>query len=388
MATTVLGQQFVETDDAFHPHQRIQLLAGVGEMFAQALVDADAAGSQLMLEHLLDQGRTTTTPGTGLGVTFELAQISAATVDGRADRALGDIVARADGGGFGQRRRAQGRGAFGRRQDQAGSVLGQGDAVLHVLQQGVVVAVIAHQHRADHALAVGGHHQSPVAGAGFVDELEAARPRGVAMGIADGANVHTQQLELGRHVGPGEGFRAFAAQPGRDVAGHLVARGDQAENAAVPGRAFADGVDVRVAALAMIVDHHATARTDLQVALASQGVLGTNAGGKHDEVGFQEIVVAEVHPITVLLTDADGLGALGQVHADAQLLDTGLEGQAALGIQLHRHQSGANSTTWASRPRVLRALAASRPSRPPPTTTPRRALLAAARIASKSSRVR
>nr|BFE96938.1 hypothetical protein GCM10020185_74740 [Pseudomonas brassicacearum subsp. brassicacearum] len=54
----------------------------------------------------------------------------------------------------------------------------------------------------------------------------------------------------------------------------------------------------------------------------------------------RKIVVAEVHPITVLLTDADGLGALGQVHADAQLLDTGLEGQAALGIQLHRHQSG------------------------------------------------
>lgn len=186
-----------------------------------------------MLEHLLDQRRATTTTGTGLGVAFELAQIGTTTIDGRADRALGDVVAGADGGGFGQRRRAQGRGAFGRWQDQAGGVLGQGDAVLHVLQQGVVVAVVTHQHRADHPFAGSVHHQAPVAGAGFVDELEATRTRRVAMGIADGANVHAKQLELGGHVGAGEGFSAFAAQPGRDITGHLVARGDQADRKSV-----------------------------------------------------------------------------------------------------------------------------------------------------------
>jgi hypothetical protein len=64
----MFGQQFFEGDHPFHPNQRIQLLAGVGEVFAQALVDTDAPGGQLMLEHLLEQTGATAAAGTGLGL--------------------------------------------------------------------------------------------------------------------------------------------------------------------------------------------------------------------------------------------------------------------------------------------------------------------------------
>ncbi|MNH41456.1 hypothetical protein D3C79_1029580 [compost metagenome] len=69
------------------------------------------------------------------------------------------------------------------------------------MQQRVVVAVVADQHGTQYVLAAGIDDQAPVAGAGFVDELIAARARRIGMGIADGADVDTQQLELGRHVG-------------------------------------------------------------------------------------------------------------------------------------------------------------------------------------------
>ncbi|MCY1291837.1 hypothetical protein D9M69_403970 [compost metagenome] len=164
------------------------------------------------------------------------------------------------------------------------------------------------------------------------------------MGIADGADVDAEQLELGRHVRAHERLGVFATQLHGDRAGHLVARRDQAEDAAVPGRAFADGMDVRVAGQALAVDRHATARAELQLALAGQRILRADAGGEHDQVGFQPLVftisvAGEVHPVAVLAAGADRLGAARQVHADAQRLDLRLERQAAVVVQLHRHQA-------------------------------------------------
>ncbi|MNV23983.1 hypothetical protein D3C71_1150250 [compost metagenome] len=92
MATAVLGQQFFEGDHPFYPHQRIKLLTGVGEVFAQALVDTDATGNQLMLEDLLEQPGATAAAGASLGLRLELAQVRTAAVDGRTNGALGDVM--------------------------------------------------------------------------------------------------------------------------------------------------------------------------------------------------------------------------------------------------------------------------------------------------------
>ncbi|MCY1358384.1 hypothetical protein D9M69_449180 [compost metagenome] len=159
------------------------------------------------------------------------------------------------------------------------------------------------------------------------------------MGVADGAHVHAEQLELGGHVGADEGLAVLAAELGGDVAGHLVAGGDQAEDAAVPGRAFADGEDVRVRGGALAIDGHTATGAKLQAALASQGVLRADTGGEDDQVGFEEVFPGEVHPIAVFAAGADGLGGLGQVHAHAQRLDPCLEGLAALVVELYRHQA-------------------------------------------------
>ncbi|MCY1416802.1 hypothetical protein D9M71_323190 [compost metagenome] len=82
MATAMLGEHFLEADDAFHTHQCIQLLTGVGEVFAQALVHGHATGDQFVLEHLLEQGGATTAASAGLGLRLEHRQITAAAVDG------------------------------------------------------------------------------------------------------------------------------------------------------------------------------------------------------------------------------------------------------------------------------------------------------------------
>ncbi len=146
----------------------------------------------------------------GLGAGLEAREVAATAVDGGADRTLADVVAGADGGGVRQGIGTQRRGAFALRQDQAGRVGRQLDAVLHVLQQGVVVAVVADQYSADGLLAISRDDQTTVAGVGFVDKAVAARTCGGAVGIADGADVDAEQLELGRHVRAHKGFGIFA----------------------------------------------------------------------------------------------------------------------------------------------------------------------------------
>jgi hypothetical protein len=128
------------------------------------------------------------------------------------------------------------------------------------------------------------------------------------MGVADGADIDAQQLELGRHVGPGEFPGRLAQQQRRHIARHAVARSNQAEHAAVPRGAFTDGEDAWVAGAAVIVDHHATARGDLQAAGTAQGVLRADAGREHDQVGFQVFATVEIHPVAVGFTVADRLG--------------------------------------------------------------------------------
>ncbi|MNF78705.1 hypothetical protein D3C84_608980 [compost metagenome] len=157
VAAAVLGQQFLEADHPLHPHDGIQLLTGVGEVLAEALVDGDATSGQLAVEYQLEQRAAAAAAGGRLGLRLEFAEVGDAGLDLAAHRALADVVAGADGRAVRQRIGAQGRRAFGLRQDQAGRIFRQGDAVLRVLQQGVVVAVVADQHRAEHVLAIGGN---------------------------------------------------------------------------------------------------------------------------------------------------------------------------------------------------------------------------------------
>src|SRR5450830_1321173 len=145
------------------------------------------------------------------------------------------------------------------------------------------------------------------------------------MGIANGADIDAEQLELGRHIRAHKWLAVFTAELRGDRAGHLIARSDQTEDTAVPGRAFTDGVDVRIAADALAVDGHPTTWTKFQTRLFGQGVLRTDTGGKHNQIGLEEVLADEVHPVAVFTAGADRLGTTGQVHTDPQRLDLILE---------------------------------------------------------------
>ncbi|KAG0773687.1 hypothetical protein G6F22_014666 [Rhizopus arrhizus] len=200
------GQQGLERFDDAHAHDGVQLLAGVGEMLTQAFVHGDAAAGQFVFHHLLEQAGAAAAARGRFRAAFDAGQIGAAAVDGGADRAFADVVTGAEGGSRRQRIHAQRGRGLAQRQDQAGGIGRRRDAVLHILQQGVVIAVVADQHRAQDALAVGRHYQPAVAGPGLIDVAVAARTRRRAVRVADGPDVHPQQFQLGRHVGARERF--------------------------------------------------------------------------------------------------------------------------------------------------------------------------------------
>ncbi len=54
MPATMLGQQFGEALDALDADDAVKLLAGVGEVLAQALVHRHAARRQFGVEHQLE----------------------------------------------------------------------------------------------------------------------------------------------------------------------------------------------------------------------------------------------------------------------------------------------------------------------------------------------
>ncbi|RMU64502.1 Cellobiohydrolase A, partial [Pseudomonas savastanoi pv. glycinea] len=280
-----------------------------------------------------------TTTGGCLGAGLDSGEVGAAIVDCRTDRTLADVMAGTDGRGGGQGIGTQRRRAFPTRQDQAGRVGGQGDAVLGVLQQGVVVTVVADQHRAEHLLAICRHHQPAIAGGGFVNETITDSPGQRTVRVTNGADIHAQQLELGGHVGTEERLSVLFAQLCSDATGHLKTGCHQAEYTAVPGRALADCIDIGVTGATVLVDCNTATRAEFQFTLASQSVLRADTGREHDQIGFQKFIVGEVHAIAVLLAVADRLCGARQVYANAQRFDTRFQGGPAVLVQLHRHQA-------------------------------------------------
>ncbi|MNP49268.1 hypothetical protein D3C76_1434430 [compost metagenome] len=86
-------EQVIEGANAAYADQPVELLAGVGEVLAQAFVDRHATGRQFVLEDLLEQRRTAAAAGGGLGATLDRGEVATATVDGSAHRTLADVMA-------------------------------------------------------------------------------------------------------------------------------------------------------------------------------------------------------------------------------------------------------------------------------------------------------
>jgi hypothetical protein len=222
-------------------------------------------------------------------------------------------------------------------QDQRIRVLRQLETVQHGLQQRAVIGSVADQHGAQQALAVVADHDLLVDRRAFVRVVIVQRALRTALRVADAGDVHAHQLELGAHVGAGELF-ILPHQMGGGDPRHLVAGRDQPEDLAVPERAFADGVDVRVRGPAVIVDHDTAAFADAEPAVAGQLVARAYAGGKHDHIDFEKAAVRELHAVPVLLAVDDARGVFRGVHLHAQLFDLAPQQRAAHVVDLHRHQ--------------------------------------------------
>ena len=202
VAFAVFGQQRLERLDAFDADQVEQLLARIGEVFAQVVVDLDALLAQLGVQHLSEQRDAAAAAGAGLGFCLQRRHGVAAFVDRLDDVAFADVEAGADLRAFRQRIHADGRfAARVGRQDQAVRVFRQFDAVQRQLQQVAIIAGVAHQHRAEQGFVVGADHDAFVDFFAFIQINVAAGALGAAVGIADAADVHAQQLQLGAHVG-------------------------------------------------------------------------------------------------------------------------------------------------------------------------------------------
>ena len=335
------GEELVEGLDPADPDEVVQRLAGVGEVLAQVVVHRHPAAGHLGLHHLGDQRYAAAAGGPGAGTGLDLGDGGGAALDRGADLALAHVVARADLGAVGQGVHAQaGLGlAVARRQDQEFRRGGGGDAVLGHLQEGAVFVGVAHQHRAEQALAVGAHHDLLVDLLQLVGVAEAAAAGRLALGVADAGHIHAHQLEFGAHVGAGEACVALAGQVAGGHAGHRVARGDQAEGLVPPGCAFADGVDVAVAGAAVVVHRDAAAGAHRQGVLAGELVPRADAGGEHDHVGLQVAAVGEHHAVAGAGPVGDLHGVAAGVHLHPEGFDLAAQHAAAVVVHLHRHQA-------------------------------------------------
>src|SRR5258708_15674484 len=99
--------------------------------------------------------------------------------------------------------------------------------------------------------------------------------------------VQTWALPICAHVGPEELRALLARHVPRGDFGHLVARRHQPVDAAVPQRALAESVDVRIAGLAMIVHLDAAALSDRKPGSPPEPIARANARGEHGNVRFQ-----------------------------------------------------------------------------------------------------
>ena len=139
------------------------------------------------------------------------------------------------------------------------------------------------------------------------------------MRIANAADVHAQQLQLGAEVCAFKHVFGFEDVVNGNLR-HFVARRDQTVHAVVPAGAFANRVDIRVRRLAGVVNHNTAALSDVQAALGGQFVTRADTGRENDEIDFQLATVGKTHGFTrfgAFLNDLFGIFAGVYAHAHA-----------------------------------------------------------------------
>ncbi len=317
----------------------VQLLAGLCEAAAQALVDLDAVRLQLGGDQLAEHLDATPAARTGLGALLHLRHARAGVVgDGAADRALADVVARADDRRVGERGGAELDGVPGTGREYQ-LLRGDGRYGPRERAQRAVRVRVADQDPAQQLTAPADHQllvrPRPRVG---VDDVEAVR--GGAVRVAEGRHVHPEQLQLGRQVGAGEG--GFVPCDGRGGRLRLLVTGrHQPVHPAVRRqRALADREHVRVVdRTALLVDRDAAALTDRQAAVAGELVAGTDPGAEHDHVRGQFGTVRQPHAgDRAVRAGQDLLRADARVDGQAHVLDGAQERGTAARVDLHRHQ--------------------------------------------------
>src|SRR5471032_2896756 len=339
----MLRQQRAEAFDFADADQVVQLLARIGEVFADVVVDGHAELFHFRLHDLGDQWHAAAACGAGLGAAFQRADGRRAAGDGLAQSAFRDVVAGADLRGGRQRVNTQ-RGprlAIGLRQYQELRCFRQLDPVQHHLQQRAVFAGVADHHAAKQIFSAVGDDDFFVDLFALVGELVTAAAGDLAVRVADAGDVDTYQFQFGAHVGTGE-FGMLAQQVFGGDARHVVARRDEAEDLPVPQRAFADGVDVGVRGLALVVDGDAAARADRDAAFARQIIARADTGREDDHVGVEVRAVGELHALAAIGAVRrvdDGDRVLRRVHRHAEVFDFLAQHARAGVVDLHRHQA-------------------------------------------------
>src|SRR5471032_2396265 len=195
-ALPMLRQQRAEAFDFADADQVVQLLARIGEVLADVVVDGHAELFHFRLHDLRDQRHAAAAPGASLGAAFQRADGGGAAGHGLAQRAFRDVVARADLRAGRQRVDAE-RGprlAVRLRQDQELRRFGQLDPVQHHLQQRTVFAGVADHHAAEQIFAAVGDDDFFVDLFALVGELVAAAARDLAVRVADAGDVDAHQF--------------------------------------------------------------------------------------------------------------------------------------------------------------------------------------------------
>ncbi len=316
-------------------------------MLAERLRDFDAGFGQFGFQQLLEHRHAGTALRAGPGAALEFAEFldrgaalaRTAAVDGVADVAGADVVARAQGGvvrefGF--------RGVPAAGGGEVGAGLGGKFAAEHG-PQGRVRGGVADEDAAEERPGVVGGDDFLVDAAGGVGVDDFEGVFGPGEGVAEAGDVDAGELEFGGGVEAGEGGLA-AVQPVRDDLGHGVGGCDEAQaHAAVVGD-FADGPDAGNLGFAAVGDDDAAAGSELEMLLfavrgAEQLVPGPDADGDDHEVGVDGAAVRheDAGDLAVVVGEDFG-GEHAAVHGEALGLDQAPERLARPLVQLGVHE--------------------------------------------------
>ena len=95
---------------------------------------------------------------------------------------------------------------------------------------------------------------------------------------------------------------------------HGITGGDEPVDAAAPQGNLANGIDIRVRGLAVVVNDDAAALTQFELRLTPQLIARANACREHDDVGFQFFTIGKGHFVHGLLAVANLLSIFFGVY--------------------------------------------------------------------------